>query len=1040
MPSLIVAKSFFERFASLSKPVQADVTRLLDKFDDMSRSKSLHLEPIKGALDPNVRTVRVNQGIRGIVAAPKGGETFVLIDVLPHDEATKWCLRKRLNVNDVTGALEIYDVAEVPGVEDTNGPSHGPPSLFAKRSDDDFTSLGIDSLLLPAIRALQYDHQVQALLRSLPPVQGQALEMLAAGYTVEDALAELLAEAPTPVAKKDVDIGEAAMSAASSSAFYVVENASALAAALNAPLEHWRLFLHPMQKSLAYREEFKGPARVLGGPGTGKTVVALHRAAFLAGRSDSGARILLTTFTKSLAKALGDQLGLLDKPGTEKIDVDNVDALAYRIVKTVERRSPRIVSDSNILPYCEDIIRENSLECSASFLRREWESVILAIGVRSRDEYFTAQRAGRGIRLSRSSRAQYWTAIESLLRRLDESGERTYLQIAYDAMEYVKAGEFPKFAHVLVDEAQDLHAIQWRLLRALVAEGPNDMFIVGDPHQRIYDNRVALNAVGISVRGRSSRLRLNYRTTFEILKWSLGMLEGVTVDDLDDSVDDLKGYRSLSHGPEPIIAGSDSAATERAGLKDAIAQWAAMGVPYAAMGVAARTVTLAKEAASVLKASGIPIRFLGDQGAESNGVTVGTMHSMKGLEFRAVAVVGANAGILPHEAAVTSKEEDPLQHGFDVLRERCLFFVACTRARDLLRVSWYGEPSQFLGRGTFPAQTADTVRQQIVAKAPESLAASIHDGKGEANRAASLAGSHADNTRTTHPFPQKQHSVMPPNFWHSDHFDFSDSLNEEIWTSSPDVQEQIQPVATLDASGVIGAQQGMRGRSDMTSRRSLPWVPDLIGKNWQEKTSLVVVGSAYAGFIREYSTRETAMSFEQYASAASVEEFQRLFLSHVVREDPNYYNPIASLCADVGDASNVSMVDLCRASLVKRGIGDTRRADSSSRVVNEAPSIFEKYVESPIAAEWLWRRFVQAEAHTVIALGSTVEHGLLRLFVRRGMTASQAGRSFSPAPFANGGWVNEYADSNKKLSYWLRHQTWWSVSGVVNGRTREWPN
>jgi superfamily I DNA/RNA helicase len=253
---------------------------------------------------------------------------------------------------------------------------------------------------------------------------------------------------------------------------------------------------------------------------------------------------------------------------------------------------------------------------------------------------------------------------------------------------------------VIVDEAQDLHPAQWRLLRQLVPPGANDLFIVGDPHQRIYDNRVRLSSLGIPVRGRSEKLRVNYRTTYEILRWSLGALEGQKFDDLDGSTDDLRGYRSMLHGPAPVVNGYPNADAERKALAEAVRRWISLGVPAAGIGVAARTAAEANQVAIALRSSGIPATELGAADAtgenDSDPVSVGTMHGMKGLEFRCVAVVGAHAGLLPHPSALTPAEEDPLQHAHDLARERSLLFVACTRARDALRVSWHGTPSPFL--------------------------------------------------------------------------------------------------------------------------------------------------------------------------------------------------------------------------------------------------------------------------------------------------------------------------------------------------------
>lgn len=289
---------------------------------------------------------------------------------------------------------------------------------------------------------------------------------------------------------------------------------------------------------------------------------------------------------------------------------------------------------------------------------------------------------------------------EALVRRLDDAGERTHIQLATTAAAYAADGAAPGYAHVIVDESQDLHPAQWRLLRALVPPGPNDLFIVGDAHQRIYDHRVALSAFGVVVRGRSAKLRINYRTTYEILRWSLGVLEGTKFDDLDGSGDDLRGYRSTMHGPQPVVAGYESAQAERRALVEGVRAWLAMGVPASAVGVAARTAAEAERAADALRASGLPTRELASAilptHPPSEAVSIGTMHGMKGLEFRCLAVVAAHDGLLPHPSALTPIDEDPLQHAHDLARERCLLFVASTRARDALRVTWYGAPSPFL--------------------------------------------------------------------------------------------------------------------------------------------------------------------------------------------------------------------------------------------------------------------------------------------------------------------------------------------------------
>ena len=192
-----------------------------------------------------------------------------------------------------------------------------------------------------------------------------------------------------------------------------------------------------------------------------------------------------------------------------------------------------------------------------TFVHQEWEQIVLAQNLQSRDDYFAASRAGRGRRLDRKDRAKVWKVIESVTQQLLGRNQRTYLQIAAAAAGYLEQEPRPAYRHVIVDEAQDLHEAQWRLLRAAVAPAENDMFIVGDSHQRIYDRRSSLSKVGIKRPGPLKATALNYRTTHEILSWSLAVLGEGEFDDLDEGTDshDVAGYHSFVHGPVPTVAG-----------------------------------------------------------------------------------------------------------------------------------------------------------------------------------------------------------------------------------------------------------------------------------------------------------------------------------------------------------------------------------------------------------------------------------------------------------------------------------------------------
>lgn len=236
------------------------------------------------------------------------------------------------------------------------------------------------------------------------------------------------------------------------------------------------------------------------------------------------------------------------------------------------------------------------------------------------------------------------------------------------------------------------------MLRAAVAEGPDDLFITGDPHQRIYDSRVSLRALGISVTGRSNRLRINYRSTAEILAWSIGLISGSFVEDLGgDGLDNLVGYRSLLRGRQPDVSGYSAEQAEISALVERVHGWIGQGVLPSEIAVCARFNILLDKVHERLTAEGVPsVRVKDHPDADVDGVRLASMHAMRGLEFRCVAAIGVTARAVPFTKEITPVEVDHQQHEADMLKERCLLFVACTRARESLAVSWSGAASRFL--------------------------------------------------------------------------------------------------------------------------------------------------------------------------------------------------------------------------------------------------------------------------------------------------------------------------------------------------------
>jgi superfamily I DNA/RNA helicase len=659
---LAITRDVLSEYARLDNRVKSAVEAAVAKFTNDPQG-GLHLEKVAGSRDDRIRVIPVDgSSWYAVVLSPDGGNTYCLLRILPRDKAIAYTASHQFGVNPATGTLKV-----------SNGTTTAPlPARQADAAPEETTA----SQAWPEATELRPGDP--------PPEPAGPGDLVAA-----------MERTPNQVA--------------------FVSGPEELQDILAHPFAAWRTFLHPSQRTIAYRPSYAGPAQVTGGPGTGKTVTVLHRAAFLAERAATSAPahepgngaspatpgappVLLTTFNGNLAEALHTQLDLLiqDAEVRHRIEVLNVDRLAYRIVKQA-RGTPTIADERVLRTWWAKATAASGLDLTPDFLKNEWEQVILAQDLRDEQAYLTCPRTGRGRPLTKAQRSGVWQASQQVTADLAAVRQTTHLQLANEATYLLRQAGTPHYRHILVDEAQDLHPTQWRLLRTAVAPGPDDLFIAADPHQRIYNNRVSLASLRISVRGRSRKLSLNYRTTQEILAWAMPLLGSDPVTGLDGEADSLLGYRSPMHGPHPQLRRAASRAEEFSLLTERIRSWLAAGLEPHAIGVTARTAALVCEAREVLEADGTETTSMVGRGTAA-GVRAGTMHAMKGLEFQAVAVIGVEAGVVPNPAAVTPEDEDALAHAQDLQRERCVLFVACTRARDHLYVSGAGEPSAFLFR------------------------------------------------------------------------------------------------------------------------------------------------------------------------------------------------------------------------------------------------------------------------------------------------------------------------------------------------------
>ena len=294
---------------------------------------------------------------------------------------------------------------------------------------------------------------------------------------------------------------------------------------------------------------------------------------------------------------------------------------------------------------------------------------------------------------------QFWKVFESYLNIMKERQIRDINTAMYECrMLLAKSNSEIRYKHVIVDEGQDLSVNGLRLLRTVAGdEHENDIFIVGDSHQRIYKNKATLSKGGINVRGRSSILRINYRTTEEIRKAAFALLNGISFDDLDDDFDMGDHCQSLTHGTAPQVNRFANANEEFDYVLKEIKKLTDSGVSAKNICVVARTHKLLDDYIAQFTSNRIRCYEIKGNKADDrgfDGIRVATMHRVKGLEFQYIFIVAANKRIIPLVSAIDCA--DSVSTNERITAEKCLLYVALTRAQKCAYISGYGQMSEFL--------------------------------------------------------------------------------------------------------------------------------------------------------------------------------------------------------------------------------------------------------------------------------------------------------------------------------------------------------
>jgi hypothetical protein len=688
-----MASEFLDAYDRIPVSQQKKLREFLKKFREDPTSNAINYESLKGHKNPHVRTVRIDQRYRAVVLHPDEGNVYVLMWVDRHDEAMNWAGRRTFEVNPRTGALQVFNVEEIQKDTSERIGAASKKGLLDNHSDEVLMSFGVPQILLPAIRAVTKPQDLLALGKHIPSEAAEALFWLGDGESPESVREAIASKSPPKV---DTSNLEAALKHPDSRRrFVTIQTDEELTSILDAPLEKWRIFLHPSQEKLV-KKQFNGPARVTGGAGTGKTVVAMHRARHLAQTlcKSPHDRILFTTYTVNLAQNVEHNLAQLCGAEKSQIEVVHLHAWAARFLRDQGKKFEVAGPEELETCWTEAIERSGERDFDIGFLKQEWEQVVQANEIESPAEYFKVSRTGRGRTLSRLQRQKVWKIVQEYVEALLRKSKTEWSTVIRDARSYLELKKPPlPYRAVVVDESQDFHAEEWRLLRAIIPPGSNDLFLVGDAHQRIYGQKVALKTCGINVQGRASRLRINYRTTEEIRAWAMAMLEGVEIDDLDGEQEDETGYKSLLAGPKPEVQYFDTRPTELEFVGKRVKEL--VGVrPAEHICVVARTNKLLRDDYQpMLQGLGIPSTLL-DQKREGAGVRLATMHRVKGLEFPVMILAGINAKYMPF--VLNAREHDPIALADHEARERSLLFVAATRARDMLVITGWGKPSPFL--------------------------------------------------------------------------------------------------------------------------------------------------------------------------------------------------------------------------------------------------------------------------------------------------------------------------------------------------------
>jgi len=681
-----IADTFTDSLARLTGDEQKAVKTTAFDLQLNPASPGMSFHRLDNARDSNFWSVRVSADLRLIVHRSNGSLLLCYVD--HHDRAYRWAEHRRLDVHPKTGAAQFVEIRQ--RVEEVSPPRYidatslpvAKPALFSSVPERRLLGYGVPQEWIAEVQRVTEDTLLD-LADHLPAEAAEALLELATGG--EPKSPSTSAPAVNPFEHPDAQ-----------RRFRVVSSVEELERALSSPWDKWTIFLHPEQRQLVERD-YTGPARVSGSAGTGKTIVALHRAAHLA-RSNPDARVLLATFSGSLANALRTKLRRLvtAQPRlAERIDVQALDAVGIHLHETQVGPVRLLAREDLIARLARAAADVRGLRFGVPFLLNEWHQVVDAWQISSWDEYRDVKRLGRKTRLSDAQRLTLWSIFDTVRASVSADGLASIAGVFTRLASEFATRAHPPFEHIVVDEAQDISIAQLRFLASVGRDRPNALFFAGDLGQRIFQTPFSWKALGVDVRGRSRTLTVNYRTSHQI-RACADQLLGETVADVDGLVEVRKGTVSVFNGPKPLVAGQVSPDAE----VETVASWlkarVEAGVQPHEIGVIVRSETELERAAEALSRAAVPFIVLDERMQSVVGkASACTMHLAKGLEFRVVAVIACDDEVIPSQTRI-EQVADNSDLAEVYATERHLLYVACTRAREELLVTGVDPTSEFL--------------------------------------------------------------------------------------------------------------------------------------------------------------------------------------------------------------------------------------------------------------------------------------------------------------------------------------------------------